>query len=113
MKDLDYDQRYLATCREIDALRAIAGLYETSLSDEIEHIHNQMSLFWGNFKNVLRLTALGEKPTADIAGLADAQVAAREIGSTTISLKTKLTALAEWHRASSSQATTRPLNDCP
>lgn len=43
-KDLEYDQRYLHVCQEVDELRAIAGLYETSLADEVEKIYGQMNI---------------------------------------------------------------------
>lgn len=99
MKDLEYDQRYLSVCREVDELRVIAGLFETSLSEDVEKISCQMNMFWGNFKNVLRLNSLGERPTPNISGLADAHAAAREIGGRTAAIKTQLTDLAKRYRA--------------
>lgn len=38
MKDSEYDQRYLSFCAEVDELRVIAGLFETTVSDEVEHL---------------------------------------------------------------------------
>ena len=98
MKDLEYDQRYLSVCHEVDELRAIAGLYETSLTDDVEKIYGQMNIFWGNFKNVLRLTSLGEKVTPNISGLDKAHAAAREIGEKTTSIKRQLSELAKRYR---------------
>jgi hypothetical protein len=98
MKDLEYDQRYLGVCQEVDELRAIADLYETSLAEDVEKIYGQMNIFWGNFKNVLRLTSLGEKVTPNISGLEQAHAAAREIGERTNSIKRQLTNLAKRYR---------------
>lgn len=101
MKELEYDQRYLSACREVDELRAIAGLYETSLAEDVEKIYAEMNVFWGNFKNVLRLTSLGETVTSNISGLDKAHAAAREIRDRTISVKRQLTELAERYRTDS------------
>lgn len=98
MKDLEYDQRYLSLCQEVDELRAIAGLYETSLAEDVEKIYGQMNIFWGNFKNLLRLTSLGEKATPSISGLDKSHAAAREIGDRTTSIKRQLTELAKRYR---------------
>src|SRR5262249_40218796 len=52
MKDSEYDQHYLSVCEQVDELRVIVGLYETSLSEDVEKLYSQMNVFWGNFKNV-------------------------------------------------------------
>lgn len=98
MKDLEYDQRYLGVCQEVDELRAIVGLYETSLAEDVEKIYGQMNIFWGNFKNVLRLTAQGEKVTPNISGLEQAHAAAREIGERTNYIKRQLAELSKRYR---------------
>lgn len=99
MKDLEYDQRYLSMCQEVDELRYIACLYEPSLASDVEKVYGQMNIFWGNFKNVLRLTNLGEKVSSNISGLDKAYAAAREIGDMTASIKYQLTELAKRYRA--------------
>lgn len=95
MEDREYDQRYLSVCQEVDELRAIAGLHETSLTDEVETIHGLMNIFWGNFKDVLRLTSLGEKVTHQTSCFASAHGAAMEIEEKTFALKKQLTKLAK------------------
>ncbi|WP_143809079.1 hypothetical protein [Paraburkholderia susongensis] len=52
-----FDQRYLAARRETDELRMICGLYEPSLEQDVELLHGDMNLYWGNFKMVLNLIA--------------------------------------------------------
>ena len=98
MKDSEYDQRYLSVCQEVDELRAIAGLHETSLIDEVETIHGLMNIFWGNFKDVLRLTGLGEKVTHQTNCFFAAHGASMEIEDKTFALKKRLTNLANEHR---------------
>lgn len=99
MKDLEYDQRYLSVCQEVDELRAIAGLYEPSIAEDVEKIYSQMNIFWGNFKNVLRITSLGEKASPNISGFDKAHAAALEIGERTTSIKCQLTSLAYRYRS--------------
>ena len=95
----EYDQKHLSICRKTDELRAIAGLQETSLIDEVEAIHNQMNLFWGGFKDVLRLTRMGEKVDHRTDCWSDAHSAAMKIEDQTLSLKKQLTNLANKYRA--------------
>jgi hypothetical protein len=98
MKDLEYDQRYLRICQEVDELRVIACLYETLPIKDVEKIHDHMSDFWGNFRNVLRLNSLGEKVPQNISGLDNAYAAAREIKEKTTSLKHELFKLAKQYQ---------------
>lgn len=98
MKDSEYDQRYLSVCEEVDELRAIAGLYETSLSEGVEKLYGQMNVFWGNFKNVLYLTARGEKVDHTTSCFQDAHAAATDIGSRALALKSQLGDLARRYR---------------
>lgn len=98
MKDLEYDQRYLSVCQQVDELRAIAGLHELSLAEDVEKIYSQMNIFWGNFKNVLRLTSLGEEVSPNISGFDKAHAAALVIGERTTSIKRQLTELAKHYR---------------
>lgn len=98
MKDSEYDQRYLSVCDEVDELRVIADLYETSLSEDVEKLYGQMSIFWGNFKNVLRLTSLGEQVDHRTSCFEKAHAAAMDIGGQAHSLKFKLTELGNRYR---------------
>lgn len=98
MMDSEYDQRYLSICQEVDELRVIAGLYEASLNEDVEKMCGQMNIFWGNFKNVLRLTSLGEKVTHMTPCFEKAHRAATEIGSQVHSLKSNLAELARRYR---------------
>jgi hypothetical protein len=98
MKDSEYDQRYLSVCEEVDELRVIAGLHETSLSEGVEKLCGQMNIFWGNFNNVLHLTSLGEKVNHTTPCFKKAHEAVTEIGNKTRALKFKLAELAEKYR---------------
>lgn len=98
MKDSEYDQRYLSICEEVDELRVIAGLHEASLSDGVEELYAQMNIFWGNFKNVLHLTNLGEKVDHRSSCFEKAHAAATDIGSQVHALKFKLKELADRYR---------------
>ena len=99
MPESEYDQKYLSICREADELRAIAGLEETSLFDEVEEIHSQMNRFWGGFKDVLRLTRMGEKVDHRTDCFSDAHGAAMKIEEQTFALQKQLIKLAEKYRA--------------
>ena len=94
MTDSEYDQRYLAASSNMDDLRAFAGIHESSLIDDIEKLHGQMNIFWGNFKNVLYQTAQGQKVDHTSNSLTNAHAAANEIGRTVSFVKGRLTQLA-------------------
>lgn len=98
MKDSEYDQRYLSFCAEVDELRVIAGLFETTVSDEVEHLYGQMNIFWGNFMNVLRLTRLGKKVDHTTPCLQIAHKTANDIGNLVTEIKSRLTRLAIRYR---------------
>ncbi|MBI4985546.1 MAG: hypothetical protein HZC24_09455 [Rhodocyclales bacterium] len=98
MKDSEYDQRYLSVCENVDELRVIAGLYETSLIEDVEKMYGQMNIFWGNFKNVLRLTNLGEKVDHTTSCFQQAHATAIDIGRQAQALKSKLSELARRYR---------------
>lgn len=99
MPESEYDQKYLSICREADELRAIAGLQEASLIDEVEAIHNQMHHFWGGFKDVLRRTRMGEEVDHRTDCFSNSHGAAMKIEEQTFALQKKLTKLAEKYRA--------------
>jgi len=98
MTDGEYDQKYLAICQDMDELRAIAGLYETALSDDVETLHRCMNRFWGEFQNVLRLSALGQNVNHETSCYNATHVAATEIQERTRTLKERLTKQAEKYR---------------
>lgn len=60
MTEHEYDKRYMESCQALDEVRAICDLYLAEVSEPLEAIYGQMNLFWGNFKEVLRLTQMGE-----------------------------------------------------
>lgn len=105
MMDSEYDQRYLSICHEVDELRVIAGLHEASLNEDVEKMFGQMNIFWGNFKNVLRLTGLGENVTHMTPCFKEAHRAATEIESHVHSLKSNLADLAHLYRVDGFQKT--------
>lgn len=90
MTDGEYDARYLVTCAEMDELRALVALHEPHLSEDVEHIHGQMNVFWGNFKNVLYQTVRGEKVDHTSPSLSKAHAAATEIGRKAAFVKSRL-----------------------
>ena len=90
MTDAEYDVRYFAACTEMDELRAIIGLHEPRLANDVEQIHGQMNIFWGSFKNVLYQTEKGQKVDHTSSSLANAHAAANEIGKKTAFLKERL-----------------------
>lgn len=90
MTDGEYDVRYLATCIEVDQLRALIDLYEPDLSDDMESIHGQMNIFWGSFKNVLYQTQKGNTVDHRSSSLQDAHAAAGKIGEKIVHVKRRL-----------------------
>lgn len=92
MSDGEYDIRYLAACAEVDELRALIALYEPPLSEDVEKIHGQMNLFWGNFKEVLYQTSRGSKVDHNTPSLINAHNAAQQIGKTATFVKSRLAA---------------------
>lgn len=105
MRDSEYDQRYLSICQEIDELRVIAGLYETTLSDDVEKLYGGMNRFWGNFKNVLYLTEQGKVVDHTTPCFQHAHAAAADIEEQVLALKSRLAELSHRCRAKSYPAT--------
>lgn len=91
MTDIEYDRRYLTACVEMDELRALVGLHEPEIAEDVEKIHGQMNIFWGNFKNLLHQTADGKKVDHTSLSLSEAHAAATEIGRTVALVKGRLT----------------------
>lgn len=90
MTDGEYDVRYLAACAEVDELRALIALYEPQFTEDVEKIHAQMNLFWGNFKDVLYQTAKGNKVDHRSPSLLNAHAAAEQIGKAAAAVKSRL-----------------------
>ncbi|MBB5467456.1 hypothetical protein OKW30_006320 [Paraburkholderia sp. Clong3] len=99
MGEYEYDQRYLSIRKETDELRMICGLYEPSLYDDVEMLHGEMNLFWGNFKNVLYLTAHEKRVDHTTPCLDRAHSAAMEISRQTSALKARLAERARHYRS--------------
>jgi len=87
----EYDLRYLTICDEMDELRAIVGPYEPYLADEVENIHGNMNIFWGNFKEVLAITARGVKVAHTAPVYSNSYDATQKIGQTVAKIKRELT----------------------
>jgi hypothetical protein len=108
MTDHEYDQRYLKASANMDELRAFAGLHEPSLVDDIEKLHGQMNMFWGNFKNVLYQTSLGQRIDHNSPSLTDAHAAAGEIGSAVLLVKRRISRLAAEAKRNAKEAVEIP-----
>jgi hypothetical protein len=90
MDELEYDKRYLAACDTVDELRAIADLSLPDLSEKVEKVYEQMNLFWGNFKEVLRLTHIEETLEKKQHFLSSAHAASVELGRHVYAAKARL-----------------------
>ncbi|MEO8390724.1 hypothetical protein [Polaromonas sp.] len=85
-----YDLRYLRACGEMDELRAFAGLHEPTLAGDIERLDGQISVFWGNFKNVLYLERKGERVDHTTSCYMNAHSIANEIDAKAAFVKNRL-----------------------
>ena len=92
--DAEYDKRYVANCELTDELRAIVDLSVPSLSESVDNIYGQMNLFWGYFRQLLRLSRAGATYEAKQETLSKVQEAARELGTYAIHAKERLGRLA-------------------
>jgi hypothetical protein len=90
MSDGEYDARYLVACTEFDELRALIGLYQPHLSENVEAIDGQMNIFWGSFKDVLYQTAKGKQVDHRHPSLLKAHVAAEKIAQKVDAVKGRL-----------------------
>jgi hypothetical protein len=100
MSEAEYDQHYMSLRMEADELRAICALYEPSLSESVEKLYNQTNIFWGNFKNVLYLTAEGKKDMTTLS-LDRAHAAAIDISNQAQALKARISERAKVYRSES------------
>ncbi len=94
MSDSEYDQKYLSLCLEIDNLKVFAALYETNLTKDVEDIYKEMNVFWGNFKEVLRMTSVGKLVDANTLFLQRSHEAALLIGNKTGFVQSQISDLA-------------------
>lgn len=90
-----YDRQYLQSYSHMDELRAIAAIHEPELSKDIEALRNQMSHFWGNFKNVRHLESKGEKVDHNTDCFSKACAATQEASEIGWRLKNTIVRLAE------------------
>lgn len=93
MTDHDYDKQYLACCETLDEARAMCDLYLPEVSESLEKMYDQMNIFWGNFKEVLRLTALQEPYEKKEHAHSKTIAAAQNIGSSASAAKARLSNL--------------------
>jgi hypothetical protein len=94
LTDKEYDKRYLQACEALDEARAICDLYYPEASDALEELHDQMNIFWGNFKEVLSLTELQEPYEKKQLFLSKAIEAANAIGAGARKAKNRLAGIA-------------------
>lgn len=59
MTEKEYDKTYLDACAALDEARAICDLFLPDAAEPLEKIYGQMNIFWGSFKEVLRLSETG------------------------------------------------------
>ena len=90
MTEHEYDQRYLASCEALDEARATCDLYIPEASELLEKMYGKMNIFWGNFKEVLRLTQLQEPYEKKEHFHGKAIAAAQDIGESASAAKTRL-----------------------
>ena len=98
MTDSEYDKSYLEACEALDEVRAVCGLFSPEVSEPLEKIYVHMNLFWGNFKEVLRLTELKEPYEKKQHFHAQAIAAAQDIGANSSAAKARLGRLIEQYR---------------
>lgn len=98
MTDKEYDKNYLEACEALDEARAVCDLFFPEVSEPLEKIYDHMNVFWGNFKEVLRLTELKESYEKKQHFHAQAIAAAQDIGASSRATKARLGKLIEQYR---------------
>ncbi len=86
----DFNAKYMALCEKADELRMIVDFHAPEASEVCDKIYGQMNMFWGNFGNVLHLTATGKKIDHNTSCFQQAHEAAREIGEKAVLAKNRL-----------------------
>ena len=71
------------------------GLYECNLAHDVDELYGAMNIYWGNFRELLRLAKLGEEIGHDTPCHRNSFNASNEIESKVFALKAKLAALLE------------------
>jgi hypothetical protein len=90
----DFDKHYMEVCESLDEVRAVSDLYIPTVSPQLEAMYGQMNIFWGNFKEMLRLTELKEPYERKQPYHQRAVEAAQEISSQAVRAKRELSARA-------------------
>lgn len=85
----DYHNHYLSSCLDVEELKAFACLYEDRMTSDLNELHDQMNMFWGNVCVVLKNDD-GSDPF-----LFKAHGAANEIGRIILRLKYSISCRAE------------------
>lgn len=86
----DFNEKYMELCEKADELRMIVDFHAPEASEVCDKIYGQMNMFWGNFGNVLHLTATGEKVDHNTSCFQKAHEASREIGEKAFLAKNRL-----------------------
>ncbi len=86
----DFNAKYMSLCEKSDELRMIVDFHAPEASEVCGKIDGQMSMFWGNFGNVLHLTAAGKKVDHNTPCFQEAHEAAQKIGEKAVFAKSRL-----------------------
>lgn len=86
----DFNAKYMALCEKADELLMIVDFHAPEASERCREIYGQMNMYWGNFGNVLHLTAAGKKVDHNTHCFRQAHDAAREIGEKSVFAKSTL-----------------------
>lgn len=75
-----FNAKYMALCEKADELLMIVDFHAPEASDACREIYGQMSMFRGNFGNVLHLTASGKTVDSNTHCFNEAHKAAMILG---------------------------------
>ncbi|MGF6642430.1 hypothetical protein [Paraburkholderia sp. GAS82] len=97
----DFNAKYMSLCERADELLMIVDFHAPEASEICRKIYGEMNMFWGNFGNVLHLTAAGTKVDHNTPCFRLAHDAAREIGEKSVFAQSNLRRNFESHYAAS------------
>lgn len=86
----DFNAKYMTLCEKADELLMIVDFHAPEAAEVCRQIYGRMNMFWGNFGNVLHLTASGKIVDHNTHCFREAHDAAREIGEKSVFAKSTL-----------------------
>jgi hypothetical protein len=86
----EFNAKYMTLCEKADELLMIVDFHASDASEVCREIYGQMNMFWGNFGNVLHLTASGKTVDHNTHCFRQAHDAARKIGEKSVLAKSIL-----------------------